>query len=127
MSTNGHQRPLTALQAVACGVLAVTDLWLAQRDLGAQLRRCSIPVVSAGASGQTEAPEMHAGMPAPAFTLLDSEGRLVSLLSLRGRRVLLSFMCGCQRCLQLAPALEKVHQFEGAPVVLVDLQGRIDG
>jgi peroxiredoxin len=50
------------------------------------------------------------GTVAPDFALPDSEGHILRLSTLRGRMVLLSFLCACSRCRDLAPEWQRVHQ-----------------
>lgn len=54
---------------------------------------------------------LTAGMPAPAFTLPDVKGGVLSLAEYTGRRVLLVFSDPtCAPCQILAPELERLHQ-----------------
>ncbi|GAB3589472.1 TlpA family protein disulfide reductase [Hymenobacter daeguensis] len=61
------------------------------------------------------------GMPAPAFSLLSSEGKQVSLQDLRGKVVYLDFWgTWCKPCMQEMPASNELKkQFEGRDVAFV--------
>lgn len=47
---------------------------------------------------------------APDFVLTDTEGVEYRLSALRGKMVVLSFLCGCPNCTRLAATLESVHR-----------------
>lgn len=57
----------------------------------------------------TAAPETppRIGDPAPEFALRDQGGTLWELERLRGRRVLLLFLCGCQPCREMARGVSR--------------------
>ncbi len=50
------------------------------------------------------------GALAPDFALNDSNGKEWRLSSLRGRKVVVNFLCGCPNCTRLAATLEKIHR-----------------
>jgi peroxiredoxin len=50
------------------------------------------------------------GSSAPGFRLFDTNGNLVQLSEMRGRKVLLTFFCGCPSCAQLALPLDWIHR-----------------
>jgi peroxiredoxin len=68
---------------------------------------------------------LKAGTPAPEFRLPDLQGRMVSLLDYRGRRVLLVFSDPqCGPCDELAPHLARLHQEHRSNGLSVLLVGR---
>jgi peroxiredoxin len=71
---------------------------------------------------------LKAGTPAPTFSLPDLDGRMVALDDYRGRRLLLIFSDpGCGPCVELMPALVRLHrERRDDPALLMISRGDLD-
>jgi peroxiredoxin len=99
--------------------------------MDARAYRSSVIVLGAGAAliltvgfqqgSQRIASPGHAlevGGLAPDFTLSDYDGKAYRLSEFHGRRVLLTFFCGCSKCRSLAPEWDRLHRASHRVAVL---------
>jgi peroxiredoxin len=61
-------------------------------------------------SAYPSANQPQIGSPAPDFSLYADDGQEYRLSRLRGRKVLLNFLCGCSRCVDFAHEWERFHR-----------------
>lgn len=94
-------------------MLFLSTVWA---NMGASEALVQIPLTNATADFGTArvATAPNAGTQAPNFQLRDVDGRPTSLLSLRGRNVLLYFVTDCQTC-PLGSAPELDTRYAGQP------------
>ena len=75
-------------------------------------------------------PRAEPGMPAPDFTLVDKDGKQVSLASFKGKHVLLDFWFhNCVFCRQMAPSLVKIYadlRARGFEIVSISVDSKED-
>jgi peroxiredoxin len=118
MNVSLSRRSIILISALACSVLALGDVWLTLKLVDRQMQFSAGGIPWANRNESADMPEPRAGSSAFDFTLRAMDGREVRLREFRGKQVLLMFMCGCSKCLLLAPELERIHQRGGAPVVI---------
>jgi len=112
--TRGRRKSAARTSVVALLVLAAALL-------GVALLR---PAADTGGSASPSLPGLHVGDRAPDFALRSTGGTMVTLRSLRGRRVLLNFWSTvCTPCRVEMPALQQAYRQLGGlshngPVVL---------
>jgi cytochrome oxidase Cu insertion factor (SCO1/SenC/PrrC family) len=111
-------RALLALLALAVVLIGAAPMALAATNSNAD------PIVIEAANGVPSS----VNVPAPAFTLTDTSGRSVSLASLRGRTVALTFLdpvCTSD-CPEIAQSLREADQNLGAQARNVELVAVVD-
>jgi peroxiredoxin len=94
------------------GVLGLCD-WTSLAPRPVTTKPVSHPAVSSAAPDQAKLGSM-----APDFTLFADDGQVYRLSGLRGRKVLINFLCGCSRCTALGPDWERIHRGNPGAVVL---------
>ena len=77
------------------------------------------PVPAAPPLAPAAAAVPHAGQPAPAFSLTDTQGRSFSLAAMRGHATALFFFCGCPWCADVARAWGQAQRKGAIPTVIV--------
>ncbi len=108
------KRQQTLAGLVVLVLIAVIGYLFAEKQQSSA--QSAMPAVSRQATGQAAALPL-AGHMAPNFTLTDLQGRTVSLLSLRGRPVVINFFASwCPPCKMETPDLVNMYQQYGEKV-----------
>jgi cytochrome c biogenesis protein CcmG/thiol:disulfide interchange protein DsbE len=106
----GIRRRSVWLRALALAVTCVT--YIAARKLlpvgGAILREHVRP----------HSKSLAVGASATDFALLANDGKQYRLSDLRGRRIVLNFLCGCDRCSAVAPKWQEIYKMMPGVIVL---------
>lgn len=117
-----HRRNLSRFDWVALTLLAIAMLGL----LAAQGCASSSQDATSGLQGGELPPAPRVGRIAPDFTLVDLEGKLVTLSDYRGKTVFLNFWATwCPPCRAEMPEIEAIFQeYNGRDVVVIGIDLR---
>jgi peroxiredoxin len=119
MNVGGRWRKVGRFGMVAAAALLLATAWIARTGLRAMeptTDQSGNPSVLSRTEGSEAAPEV--GSRAPDFALFAHDGREYRLSRLRGKKVLLNFLCACSECVELARDWERFHRSAPGTVVL---------